>query len=163
MIEKVEPETEIIEVIEGACWLLYEKTSAKGDDATDQEQGDEGIDDALKRVALELMPKIRDLWFWILTGSDEPLKLRTPDDLKDVAVDILQDDPRKWSPIKAEHLRGPSLYNTAPERAARTFRENLLRVVLEDQGYSVANARVLWQSLHRPATTPDRISAIKQP
>ncbi len=149
MIELVEPGAEIIEVIEGACWLLYEKTSgAVEEEAGVQKQGGEEIDDALKRAALELMPKIRELWSLILAGINEPLKnMVDAKDLLKVAIDILQDNPRKWLPIKEAHLKKPTLYNTAPDRAARTFHHNLLGVVLKSQGYSVRNSKKLWESL----------------
>ena len=127
-------------------WLLYRKHYET--EATDPEKSP--APDTEERqlwAAKEMLPKIAELWSQILAGRDEPLKLRTADDLQKCAFDILRDDPVKWSPINGRHLEDLSLYNPAPERAARTFREGLLRLVLKTQGFSVKNIRKLVQSL----------------
>lgn len=93
--------------------------------------------------ARTLLPKIKELWRLVLAGNDNPLKMMTADNLQECALDILRDKPKKWLPIKEEHLKTPSLYNTAPDRAAPIFRRNLLKVVLESQGFSVRNIKQL--------------------
>jgi len=125
-------------------WLLYRKHY--GTESTDTEKSP-APDTEDRRVAKEMRPKIAELWSQIRAGSDEPLKLRTADDLQECALDILRDAPVKWFPISEHHLEDLSLYNPAPERAARTFREGLLRLVLKTQGFSVKNIRKLIQSL----------------
>ncbi len=105
--------------------------------------GNQSDDGALIQAARELLPKIKELWSLILAGNDNPLKLRTESDLKNEAIDILKDDPKKWLPIRREHVGAPSLYNTAPDRAGPIFERNLLSVVLESHGYSIRNKKQL--------------------
>lgn len=106
------------------------------------------------QAARELLEKIKELWSLIRAGSDDPLKLRSKDDLQQCALDVLREAPAKWHPITEQHLKNPSLYNTAPERAARTFRENLCCLVYVN--LNVSRVRALIKASNHPRTIPEQ-------
>lgn len=132
-----EPGEEIMEIIRDCHWVIYER----------EPDAESSPDESLVHTARTLLPTINELWGMILSGGDNPLKLRTPEDLQNVAIDVVSSDPQQWLPITKSHLNDLSLYNPAPEHAVRTFREGLLRAVLVDQGFIVKNVRKLLKLL----------------
>ncbi len=106
-----------------------------------------GMDEnSLRRAALDLKPKIEELWTEILEAC-KPLKSQDRDDMQETALALFDEAPGKWIPIKRHHLEDGRLYSTAPNNAKTIFGHNLLRLVLEDKGVTVGNSKRLWQSL----------------
>ncbi len=102
----------------------------------------------IEQAARQLQRKIRALWGEAKKGYSS-LRDVEESELQKAAINVVEDNPGKWFPITRDHLDRDELYTTELSIAARTFGHNLLRLVMEDQGFEVKNSKKLWEDISR--------------
>jgi len=73
---------------------------------------------------------IIDDLYRLMIEVNKPLKETTREKLKRTAIEIFEDDPKKYDPITIDHLSDSGLYNTDATKTKRDFCGKLVRKIL---------------------------------
>lgn len=128
MIELVEPETEIIEVIEASCWLLYEKEKAKEEDTTET---------AWKEITARALPEVTELYEKATSKNQMPDGITNTMNLQVVLKDKAR---QRWSEHQWVHIREEDLninYRLSSGKERRDFVTRILKRILDRCGFDI--------------------------
>jgi hypothetical protein len=97
-------------------------------------------------IAKKLKPKIERLYKLVLERN-KPLKAAANEDLMEVAIEVLEEEPSLYLPIRAEHLKKDELYNNLPDKTKKVFCGKLLKTLLEEHGQAIPDYKSFYQSV----------------